>query len=84
VDHRLAFVDLRGFGGSLNVAGPYDFVGPRDKLEEFRTCVLDGTASVLVGHSCGALLALCAASRWPSVRGVVAFNLPAFRTDRPS
>ncbi|MDP2344360.1 MAG: alpha/beta fold hydrolase [Deltaproteobacteria bacterium] len=67
--HRLAFVDLAGFGGSLRVPGPFDVEGQLARLSSFREQRLGGGRITIVGHSFGALLALLAASRWENVRG---------------
>ena len=78
--HRLAFVDLAGFGTSIGVGGPYDVEGHLDRLDEVRRRHLDGHGLVVVGHSFGALLALAASARWPDVTGMLGFGLPAFRS----
>ncbi|MDP2342741.1 MAG: alpha/beta hydrolase [Deltaproteobacteria bacterium] len=75
--HRLAFVDLAGFGRSLHLPGPFDLDGQLARLAAFRQQRLGTDRVTIVGHSFGALLALLAASRWANVRGVVALSLPA-------
>ena len=60
-DHCLTFIDLRGFGGPMDIAGPYDFIGYKEKLGECRACVLNGAISVLVRHSFRALHRNCTA-----------------------
>lgn len=78
--HRLAFVDLAGFGESIGVAGPYDVDGHLARLDEVRRRHLDGDGLVVVGHSFGSVVALAASARWPEVTGMVGFGLPAFRS----
>lgn len=78
--HRLAFVDLAGFGRSMQVAGPYDIAGHLERLGEVRRRYLAGDDLVVVGPSFGALLAVPASASWPEVAGVVAIGLPAFRS----
>ena len=76
--HRLAFVDLAGFGRSRSVPGPYGVDGQIGHLRRFVDESLPATPLVLVGHSFGAVVAFAAASRWTGVSAVVAFGLPAF------
>lgn len=78
--HRLAFVDLGGFGRSVGVGGPYDLDGHLERLAEVRRRHLDGDGLVVVGHSFGALVAIAASARWTGVAGVLGFGLPAFRS----
>jgi len=79
-DHRLAFVDLAGFGRSIGVPGPYDIGGHIDRLAEVRRLRLPGDGLIVVGHSFGALLAVAASGLWPDVTGVFAMGLPAFES----
>ena len=77
---RLAFVDLAGFGRSIDVPGPYDIAGHLERLEDIRRDHLAGDGLVVVGHSFGALLALAASAAWPEVSGALLIGLPAFRS----
>jgi len=76
--HRLAFVDLSGFGRSRSVPGPYGIDGQVRHLRRFVDEKLPAPPLVLVGHSFGAVVAFAAAARWTGVSAVVAFGLPAF------
>lgn len=77
---RLAFVDLAGFGRSIDVPGPYDIAGHLERLEQVRRDRLSADGLVVVGHSFGALLALAASATWPEVSGALLIGLPAFRS----
>lgn len=73
---RLMFVDLAGFGRSVGVSGPYDVDGHARRVVSL---LVDGPKPLLVGHSLGALVALRSA-QLVDVEGVVAFNLPVYRS----
>ena len=77
--HRLAFVDLAGFGRSISVPGPFGIDGHLARLDELRRRRLPGDL-VIVGHSFGAALAFASSAVWPEVTGVLAVGLPAFRS----
>lgn len=75
---QLVVVDLKGYGGSMHMPGPFGFDAQVDALEAFLRARRLKTPRVVVGHSFGSLVALAAAARWRSVDAVVAFDLPAF------
>ena len=75
---RVVVVDLKGYGGSMHLPGPYGFAAQVDALEDLLRARGVGTPRVVVGHSFGSLVALAAAARWPAVETVVAFDLPVF------
>lgn len=75
-EHRLAFVDLAGFGRSLDKPGPFGFEGQLQALMRFRERRLGDAPLTVVGHSFGALLAVLAAARWSGVHAAVALSLP--------
>lgn len=76
-DHRLVFVDLPGFGRSVDVRGPYDVGAHAARIAALWP---RGERAWLVGHSMGALVALRAAAARDDVAGVVAFAVPAYRS----
>ena len=82
VDGRLVVPDLLGFGGSLDRQGG-DY-GPDAHAEAVMQSLgeLQAKPPFYVGaHSVGTPIALRLAARWPdTIRGVVAFGPPLFRT----
>lgn len=76
---RLVFVDLPGFGRSLDMPGPYDIATHAARIRA-RIDQMQPERVVMAGHSMGALVALHAAQGWPAVRAVVAFNAPLYES----
>lgn len=76
---QLQFVDLLGFGRSPWPRVAYTTGDHLAALEAWRADAgLAGVPIILVGHSLGALLALAAAARDPTVVGAVLISLPVY------
>lgn len=76
--YRMGFVDLAGFGESVEVKGPYSLSGHLERLREFRDSHLPAGPLVVVGYSFGGLLALAASGLWPDVVGTLSLAPPVF------
>ncbi|WP_310572037.1 alpha/beta hydrolase [Gemmatimonas sp.] len=77
--HRLALVDLLGFGRSPKPWTTYSVSRHLAELERVITPVAAEGPVVLVGHSLGARLAVAYAARFPTqVRGLVLVSMPYF------
>lgn len=81
---RLVVPDLLGFGGSLDLdREDFSLDAHLDALDDVASGLgLDGRSMTVIGHSMGAILALCWAVRRPEVGQVVAFSGP-FYDDAP-
>ncbi len=76
---QLQFVDLLGFGRSAWPRVAYTTGDHLAALEAWRADAgLAGAPIILVGHSLGALLALAAVARDPTVVGAVLIGLPVY------
>lgn len=77
--HRLALVDLLGFGRSPKPWTTYSVDRHLAELERIITPLAAAEPVTLVGHSLGARLAVAYAARHPlQVRGVVLVSMPYF------
>lgn len=72
-DHRVRRYDRRGYGRSADAGPPVSFDQQVDDL----VSVIDGTPSIVAGHSYGGTVALATAARHPDlVRAVVVYECP--------